>query len=70
MKSTSERVEARDEIGREERRIGEVLFETNSLVIAAIVEKLVKKLECGENVVLFQEKVNDAIAERGSLNVH
>jgi len=62
-KRTSERAEARDEIGREERGIGEVLFEANGLVIAAVVEKLVKKLECGENVILLQQKVHHAIAQ-------
>lgn len=69
-KSTSERVEARDEIGREEIGIGEELFEANGLVVAAIVEKFVKKLECGEKVVLFQQKVHHAIAQRRSLHVH
>jgi len=60
---TSERAEARDEIGREERGIGEVLFEANGLVVVAVVEKLVKKLECGENVILLQQKVHHAIAQ-------
>ena len=52
--STSERVEARDLIGREEGGIGEELLEANGVVVAAIVEELVEQLERREHVVLFQ----------------
>lgn len=67
---TSERAEARDLIRGKEGGIGEVLFEANCLIVAAIVEKLVKKLKSSEHVVLLQEEVHNAIAQRRSLHVH
>jgi hypothetical protein len=60
---TFKRVEARDLIRRKERLIGKVLFKTNSLIVVAIVKKLVKKFKCCKHVVLLQEKVNNAIAQ-------
>jgi len=65
-----EGVDAGDLVGREAGGVGEVVLETNRLVLAAIVEELVEELEGGEEVVLFQEKVHDAVAQRRTLHLH
>jgi len=65
-----EGVEAGDVVGREAGGVGEVLLEPNGLVVAAIVEELVEELEGGEEVVLFQKKVHDAVAQRRTLHLH
>lgn len=65
-----EGVEAGDLVGREAEGVGEVLLEANGLVVAAIVEQLVEKLEGGEEVVLFQEKVHHAVAQRRTFHLH
>lgn len=70
QKCTSERVEASDLIGRELGGIGEELLEANSLIVPAIVEELVKQLECRQQVVLLQQEVHHAIAQRRPLHVH
>lgn len=67
---TSERIEAGDLIGREEGGIGEELLEADGVVVAAVFEKLVEELERREKVVLFQEEVDNAVAQRRSLHVH
>lgn len=67
---TSNRVEARDLIGWELRRVSEEVLESNGLVVSAIVEKLMEQLERREQVVLLQQKIHNAIAQRRPLHVH
>lgn len=67
---SGERVEAGDLVGREAGGVGEVLLEANGLVVAAIVQKFVEKLEGGEKVVLFQQKVHHAVTQRRTLHLH
>lgn len=67
---TSERVEARDLIGREFGGIREELLEANGLIVSAIVEELVEKLEGRQQVVLLQKEIHHAIAQRRPLHVH
>ena len=38
--------------------------------VATVVEKLMEKLKGSQQVILFQEEVDDAIAQRRSLHVH
>ena len=70
MRVTSERVEAGDLVGRELRWIREELLEPNGLVVSAIVEKLVEELERRQEVLLFQQEIHHAVAQRRSLHVH
>ena len=67
---TSRRIEAGDLIRREVSRIGEEGLEANGLRFPSIVEKLVEELKCCQHIVLLQQKVNDAIAQRRSFHVH
>lgn len=67
---TSEGIEASDLIGRELRGIGEQLFEADGLGVAAVVEELVEELERRQQVILLDQEVHHAIAQRRSLHVH
>lgn len=67
---TTEGVEAGDEVGREAIGIGEEGLEADGLVVTAVVEELVKELEGGEEIVLVQQEVDDAVAQRRLLHVH
>lgn len=51
-------------------RIGEEFLEADSLIVAAVFEELVKKLERREQVILFEQEIHYTIAERRSLHVH
>lgn len=67
---TTEGVEAGDEVGREAIGIGEEGLEADGLVVTAVVEELVKELEGGEEIVLVQQEVDYAVAQRRLLHVH